>query len=529
MSDSKRDDVQKTAARPLSDTGGESLLWRLFLAVALGALVYGFAAGDVTEAEAEILLTANGVAPARQCGQDTQWTTASGYAHLLAAIHQATGQEIGPSALRLVSLLSVLLTVLALYRWLRRQSGATAAHAAAVTFLCCPGTMLAAMSARPDALLVLLVIVATYRLSWGLVPSLAVKERPGRRLLDISAGGVLFLVASLLIWGGEPSGGKQALDDRLLGPIYSSLLALPGSAGLLICCRPVLLAPLSRGDKQLLFGSVCLLSAGLITTTLQPIHWIGSAVILAVAGAVPLGIVWQRWRTEAGTADTQRLRGAMLTSSILAIPALAVVGSVARIGLNYHFMERYQAIFVVGLASLVVGGTIAYRQRRWLYPIPILAVLVVCKIIYINAWLPERDHWQSPKPHARSVSRLLPQGARLYTDLPLGAAYRYYLGTAVGTLEEVDRPSANKAMPRFALLAEPQFWDLAESDSGSWQSLRVFEGPWSCRSVLASYRPTGSRADLQKKAALPLSLRGAEEERQAPYVLSGCPKDSRPQ
>jgi hypothetical protein len=110
---------------------------------------------------------------------------------------------------------------------------------------------------------------------------------------------------------------------------------------------------------------------------------------------------------------------------------VVVIASVVRIELDYHLMERVQALFLAGLATLFLAIALRNASGAALKLLPFAILAFAGKWGYCNIWLLERDQWRSPRPFAHAIQACVPQGGVVWTDLPLDAATRYYLGREI--------------------------------------------------------------------------------------------------
>jgi hypothetical protein len=67
---------------------------------------------------------------------------------------------------------------------------------------------------------------------------------------------------------------------------------------------------------------------------------------------------------------------------------------------------------------------------------------LVGKGLWVHVIRAERDHRVSPRPYATAVAARTPANAVVWTDLPLGPAYRYYLQREIRTTERADYAEA---------------------------------------------------------------------------------------
>lgn len=472
-------------------------LWLLFVATALAVVGYGFSKGDLNNGEANTVIAANrtlleGGASIQQPtiaddAASSAGPVSTGHATVLAYVGKLLGKPLEPQSARLCSLATVLAMLGCLYVGIYRSVGKWGARVVVLVTACSAPALIISGQATADALFAFAVVAAT----WAFFPKRSESDK--RRLLsDLARYALAFALielAVLLVQGVDLAGWATAPQDRILSPVYTLLVALPWVIGLAPMLHRDFWDESAKRFESSLTIAVALLVAGLVLGYQMPALWMGCGLIVAIALAIPVAICWQRWLAGDLAESCRDLQEASCRTLALGIPAVAVVVAVIRIGVTFNFMERVQAIVVVGLAAMAIAvWVIRWRQPR-LYWVPILAVAVTIKIVYAHAYLPERDHWHSPKPYAHAVGRHLPEGSTLYTDQEMVPAYRYYLGAATAPLSALAR-SNDPAAPRTALFGEAEFFEAMSRNTGRWKAIRIFEGPKGNMLYLAREQPS---------------------------------------
>ncbi|QDU61681.1 hypothetical protein Pan216_25430 [Planctomycetes bacterium Pan216] len=440
-------------------------LWIATAAASFFVLWWGFDAGDVTSTEASYLLAHPSVVGD---GGSLPW---------YGAMCERLGGSVGvaaPEVGRFLSALSLTILALLIVGVIARRLGLEAALVALVAAACSLPAFLLSTQATPDALIAL-VIVGALRL-------LPVVGGPGR-ILQTSFGIALVCLGAAMLWWGR---GQQLVtnpSDAILQPLMSLLLCLPWLLALVPLGTASFWKSNTPGEQREIIHGCALVGTGLVLSAcLRQAHLAGS-LLTAVGVASLVSVCWQRWREGTLGENASRLQRGVITFLSIGVPVIAVIAAAIRIGLIYNFMERTQAVLVAGLAALTFRAFLGTKQFRQVQFAPIVAIFAMTKIVYVNAYLPERDQWFSPKPYAHAVGRLLPGDATLATDLPVDDSYRYYLERPVVAFTG-DSAESTSVPPTHALLVDTQYQNLSEQQRERWQFVRYLYDRGTRRLVL---------------------------------------------
>lgn len=446
----------------------------LLVLVAATTLFLGFDRGDIRPAEARLLLS---VRPN------------SGGQNLYPAIIRVASSfspwsldEVGTG--RLLSCLFLLATGSLLCSWLYRVAGGAAATAGALAMVAsAPLPLLATQVslAPPLAFLAMVTLVGLHSCRRG-------KPAMGVALTVVAGAAFIWLARThaLPAWVDEVS-------DRGLGPVYALLLGLPWTATWILVLSRGYRSRLAEGERSALGAASLVGAVALGASVWQPEFWLGASLISVMTGAVPVSFAWKHWHQGAGGFE-----GRLLGTLVLLVPLAALGLACVRIGINHQQMEKVQAIAVSGGVGLLVAAAAVRRRLPTVAWIPILTVALVGKIVYLGAFVPEWNARWSSRDNALAVARKLPPGAELFTDLPVDAAFEYYLGAPVQRLTSID--SENHRPPRHALVPASQMDALAARTGERWEVIRRFE--WTSAGPLCLAREQSPRpADAAASAA----------------------------
>ena len=158
----------------------------------------------------------------------------------------------------------------------------------------------------------------------------------------------------------------------------------------------------------------------------------------------------------------------------MGVPGVIILAAILRIGFQFNFMERMQALVVIGGAALLVGVKFVADGRRAYFLVPLLMTVLVGKVIYVRAIVPERDYRESPRAVARAIGRYIPKGAVLFTSLPTDAAFRYYVGAEIRPIR-FRQDEMIEAAERFVLFPKNKLAMMLQEKPYQWQVIRRFE------------------------------------------------------
>lgn len=464
------------------DTLLQAAVWLLLLCMAGFIVAHGFPRGDVTDVEAVNLLDAARYKAARAAA-DHQRVVASDYSIILGRIYGLIGREPSPRGGRLASVVGLLLVLGITYYGLRRDVGIPAACVGVIAIACSPATILLSMSAIPDALIAWCVLLASRCFFSESAPPANLTANNAVPVRHLSwqgssryfAGLICVGMAVFMAGGIDLKGWATGAEDRALAPLYTLLLGLPWVIGLLPLASRDFWTNLPPIQSALMQNALRLMGVALLMSVLTPALWIGCGLILLAGCAAVVGVAWQR------AMDNQLVNGGLRFHQIatgiliIGVPTTAVAFGVDRIGTDYHFMERVQALVVVSIASITLLPLLLKLKQRQFALLPVVAVFVSLKILYANAYVAERDHWHSPKPYAQAIRRLLPADAVLHADLPISPAFRYYLGHDVLPIDILDRPPVD-GLAHYAVFNDFEMRMATNSFPDRWQILRIIEG-----------------------------------------------------
>lgn len=380
-------------------------------ALVLGAIVgYGFWIADVTDNEASTLLSASAGRGSLLGG-------------LWASIDQSLGQPMGPWSARALSCLSVIGVLGLVVRHVPRIGGLTAAFLLALT----PAALLSAEKGTADALVAFAIIAASIRLSsvWSGI------ERDSRPRGWRVAGqwfAVLALLLAVAVLAIDPS--LKMGRDWLVESSLSVTLALGATGPLLLIVTTVwadAVPSTPRHRSDILSSALGMIVAGVVLATFAPEWWLGGSLALSAGIAVLAGSILLAWSEqrldEASAARVAKARRRYLIVLPLLLAAIAFI----RIEMVYNYMERVQALMIVGLIAAALGALASRRRSGALDAVALVAVLLTARLTWVNAITPEWDRFHSAKPRAAAVASQMTQEGPLYTDMPISPSFRYYL------------------------------------------------------------------------------------------------------
>lgn len=444
------------------------LVWWALLAVGVVALLYGFPAGDVTDAEANGLLQANSILR----GSEDVSNPVSGYGAMLAVVHTVWSQDVTPASARLLSFVAVLLSVAMVDILLRLRVGVWSAATAGLVTVCSFPAIVLSQTATVDAILAAAVIGSVTSISQIILAS----GRGGR----VGWGCVLLFwlgVSAVSVAGIEVVGTFTKPADRGVSLFLALAAASPWLCTWIVCATPTYWQTLSKQERACTFTGASLALLGVAMGFAMPARWLAGSMVLLAGCSLASGCCWQRWLAGSLAPSIHKLQERCMRFVLLGAPlTLAVVGT-WRIFECYNFMERVQAIVVVSLIAAFAAAWLSHKRMIVGYFVPLLMLLVACKFGYIHVYLPERDHWHSPKAQALALQRQIDAGSKLYTDFSTSAAFRYYLDRQVLPLGNID----DNAVSDYAFVTE---YDAPDTTAGNWEVVRYFDGPVQNRMAL---------------------------------------------
>lgn len=472
-----------------------ALLWLLPIVI-----LYGVDKGDLLDEEAVYLLEA------RQLQRGTSVTPATVYARLL-----ALGPITPDSAIFLARIFSVsgmLATWLLLLFWIGPAQSRLPQAMAGLVFLATPVGFLLSTRIGPDAWIACLMVLAAFCMARA-IPTLAFHTTPWRGVALLALAFLALAGAASLTIVTDDQGWARTLEDRLLSPWYTLAVALPWSLIFVTATRKSFWTDSFPRGQGTMIAALALALISLMFAYLLPRFWLAAGLLLASAQALAMGCVWQRWLENSLASEVARTQRGITNTLVIGLPALLVALTVWRIGQVYPFMERVQAVFVVALACLIVAVRVRARHPIW-HGAVYFALVVTTKIVYVHAYLPERDQWTSARPQARALGQHLPAGATLHTAISFPPAYQYYLQARLASLQELNNRGTAEAaesesttelgISPLALVAESSL-DRLPGGERDWRIARIFET--GAGEPLYLMRAATEAVDLRRSAALP--------------------------
>ena len=451
----------------------------ILLAIAVFCLLHGALRGDVTSSEAELLESVHRAQPGFVATNDV-----SGYARVLTWTRQWTA--VTAQGLRCISTVGLLALVGLLFFWLDRDIGRPAGGLAALAFAFSAPAFLLSGRATADV-----IVAGALMLGIRLVLAPARSGQRAARTGDAESGkqtasglrskstrllGAAFVGAAVYLAIGAEGANSETGVSLAIAQVSTLALAFPSilAIGLLFghgfpneCTGPERSALRIAGSWAIWGVAIALLA---------PKLRLGGALMVVAGGAVLLALAWRRSTVFNRSASVSGRTASLPGRLALGLPAAALVAAMARIACDFHFMERVQAIAVVALFSIPIAAWLARGERReWLW-LPIAALAIVCRVVYVNAYLPERDHWHSRKAYAHAIAHELPPETTLYTDLASDAAFRHYLGVPVVPIGRSE-PKPTEPGPHYALVTADASSDQRCLDPGRWRLVRSYIGP----------------------------------------------------
>lgn len=386
--------------------------------------------------------------------------------------------------------------------WLRINGLRGAAPFGFFAVLCNLPAFVVASSASLDAVVLFLGMMIFVGISILAAPNLADRWINGACKLGgwLLFGGGICGTAALLsrvpppLWATLP-------EEQLLTVVDALLFSLPWSVGIGFILVPSLWEALEGHAAAMLAAASVLIPTGIIVSLQAPTLWMSGSLLFIAGGGIAFGIAWQCQLAGELSPLASRLVSIQKQVISIGIPTLAVVIGIYRIGIDYHYMERVQAIVFVSVIVLALVPVIKSLQRKehWQTSLlGLLALFVVSKIVYVNAYLPERDQWHSPRPYANAIRSLLPPDATLATDLPLSPAYLYYLKARTLPLNGLDLDAAYRNGV-YLLAHVDQKQIEANALPEGWVPVRVMEGPGG--SNWALFEPQSEKTAFQRRSS----------------------------
>jgi hypothetical protein len=284
-------------------------------------------------------------------------------------------------------------------------------------------------------------------------------------------------------------------DDPSLAPFYAILWSLPWSIGIALCVSRDFWFTLAAGEKRTVATSLFLGAAALVGSFFYPGGWLAAATLCSVAGIVPLAITLEQRIGNRATLAVTAQHTSLLTLLVLGIPLTAILAGGIRIGVYHQQMEKVQALVIVGIIALILGMMALKRKSSPIIWVPVIAVAISAKILYLTAFIPEWNIRESRRPFAHAVATHMEDGAPLYADVHLGPDFEYYLGRSTAALTELNESSA---VPRFALVSPKDFDSLEIRTGRQWQLIRQYywsagEPLWLAREIVPTMQASADK------------------------------------
>lgn len=437
----------RTTLRPRKQS---AMQW-FVLAGIVFVVSYGFWRGNATDSEAAILLSATSA----DANSSSNATNGPRLAHVLRCLHELVGANVSLASGRFFSIAALAACVTLTGAWTRAAIGKSAVVPVCVAMSCSAPVLLLGSSIAADAWVAALFLAAVAGLH--LATDCWFALHPGQRRatqvwtsVALIAGATIATLGSfLLINDAVLAQSASPRLDHWLAPLLVIFSTFPWSfAALALFGRHLNVA--ASGQRRLVATAAGLAIAGIILSFVVPALWLGFALVAMAGFAMLYGVIWDSGGDDSIEPSRHFRCGAAVAIPVLALPIIAVTAATTRIATVYNFMERYQVIVVVGLGALSLTIVVIRHAARELLAFPVLVSAIAVRVVFVHAWIPERDHWWSAKAPANALAARLPEQSVLYTDQPLGPGFRYYLGRPVRCLDELQQDSGKA--PRFGLI-----------------------------------------------------------------------------
>lgn len=379
-------------------------------------LAWGLGAGDVTDREAALVLSANQAWDPQTepivaaAGADTSaYRWLNPVLGLLALPRDASSGLVTPFSARLASL-GFWLATAALVGWrVGHKHGFAGASVCLLVLASSPAAFYASNLADFETLLALGVTFVLF--AWG--PSRVYEWI----LLAVATAGAGMIGLWLLPVPSELTPIEMA--------IVATALPWPIIAGLLALDRTVVRTLPASGDRVVRDGLAVAFTGAVVTLATQGQACGLGGLLVTIGASLCMGALWPSFASVYNCKRSPAAFGAWAV--MWGAPAIALGASVLRIFSTYQFMERTQVVTVVALAAIALGVVIARRGERRLILAPVTATLLAAKVYFVLVYLPERDQFHSQKPWANAVAAALPAGEPVAIDWAVTPAFRFYL------------------------------------------------------------------------------------------------------
>lgn len=438
------------------------------LVVAALVILVGFRQGDVRPAEANLLLAES-----------------TPYSLLLDQVERLVAGTLATvDAVRGLSAIFMLLAVVVLLGWLKSTCGAMAALIGGIAVTCSLATpiLTTQISAVP------LFLVCALLMAWSIS---AIRFHPTAiiwlGIAVLSSYGAFLLLPSFreASWLLKP-------EDHVLGPFYAVLVSLPWTLAAVLLFSRDFWMTLRPPERRSAWTVSVLGPVAIVGSYFYPEGWLGAAVLLSLTGIVPFAIVAEQRAMNRATVGVTTWHVGLTWLFVLGIPMAAVIAGGVRIAVYHQQMEKVEALVIVGLIAAGLAILALRRKPSTLIWVPVLSVAVSAKILYLTAFVPEWNVKHSSKPYAAAITRHIAPEASLFTTLPTGPNFSYYLGRPVASLDALGKGSP---IERYALIS-PQDFHLLQTKSGTeWDVIRQFswtagEPLWLAREVAPPMQAT---------------------------------------